>query len=349
MMEEWRLREEVCGRFAALPEEYAGAAEMAGPARIMLLEESRLAATRIIDALAPLTSDLIHVTTVKEATEKLDASIELVIAGMGGGGDGDPLRLVSHSRASEQTRQVPILLVAEESELPRLAKGLDLGANDYILRPIDRNELIARVRTQIRRKRLHDRLRENYHRSLSLALTDPLTGLYNRRYLAAHLDGMMARADESGVGPALLLFDIDRFKQVNDTYGHLAGDEVLCEIASRTLHDVRSFDLVARYGGEEFLVVMPETSLQVALVVAERLRMSIAERPFAVSGTTTMLQVTVSVGIATTLSEDDSPTELLRRADEALYAAKNNGRNRVLSWPVADSSKASRILGMALP
>jgi two-component system, cell cycle response regulator len=124
---------------------------------------------------------------------------------------------------------------------------------------------------------------------------------------------------------------------------------VLCEIASRTLHDVRSFDLVARYGGEEFLVVMPETSLQVALVVAERLRMSIAERPFAVSGTTTMLQVTVSVGIATTLSEDDSPTELLRRADEALYAAKNNGRNRVLSWPVADSSKASRILGMALP
>src|ERR1700722_2229786 len=127
MMEEWRLREEFCGRFAALPDEYAGVAEMAGQARITLLEESRLAATRIIDALAPLTSDLIHVTTVKEATENLDASIELVIAGMGGGGDGDPLRLVSHSRASEQTRQVPILLVAEESELPRLAKGLDLG------------------------------------------------------------------------------------------------------------------------------------------------------------------------------------------------------------------------------
>jgi two-component system cell cycle response regulator len=348
MMEELRLREEVCGRFAALPDEYAGAAETAGPARIMLLEESRLAATRIIDALAPLTSDLIHVTTVKEATEKLDSSIELVIAGLGGG-DGDPLRLVSHSRASEQTRQVPILLVAEESELPRLAKGLDLGANDYILRPIDRNELIARVRTQIRRKRLHDRLRENYHRSLSLALTDPLTGLYNRRYLAAHLDGMMARADDGGKGPALLLFDIDRFKEVNDTYGHLAGDEVLCEIAGRTLHDVRSFDLVARYGGEEFLVVMPETSLQVALVVAERLRLSIAERPFAVSGATTMIPVTVSVGIATALSTEDSPTELLRRADEALYAAKNNGRNRVLSWPVAESVKASRLLGMALP
>jgi two-component system cell cycle response regulator len=348
MMEELRLREEVCGRFAALPDEYAGAAETGGPARIMLLEESRLAATRIIEALAPLTSDLIHVTSVKAATEKLDSTIDLVIASMGGS-DGDPLRLVSHSRASEQTRQVPILLVAEDSDLPRLAKGLDLGANDYILRPIDRNELIARVRTQIRRKRLHDRLRENYHRSLSLALTDPLTGLYNRRYLAAHLDGMMARADDSAKGPALLLFDIDRFKQVNDTYGHLGGDEVLCEIASRTLHDVRSFDLVARYGGEEFLVVMPETSLQVALVVAERLRLSIAERPFAVSGAAAMIPVTVSVGVATALSLEDSPTELLRRADEALYAAKNNGRNRVLSWPVAESAKASRILGMALP
>jgi two-component system cell cycle response regulator len=348
MMEEWRLREEVCGRFAALPDDGAGAVETVGPARIMVLEESRLAATRIADALAPLTSDLIHVTTVKEAAEKLDSTIELVIAGMAGG-DGDPLRLVSHSRASEQTRQVPILLVAEENELPRLAKGLDLGANDYIIRPIDRNELIARVRTQIRRKRLHDRLRENYHRSLSLALTDPLTGLYNRRYLGAHLDGMMTRADDNGKGPALLLFDIDRFKQVNDTYGHLAGDEVLCEIASRTLHDVRSFDLVARYGGEEFLVVMPETNLQVALVVAERLRLSIAERPFAVSGAATPIPVTVSVGVATTLTENDSPIELLRRADEALYAAKNNGRNRVLSWPVADSVKSSRMLGMALP
>jgi two-component system, cell cycle response regulator len=259
------------------------------------------------------------------------------------------LRLVSQSRASEQTRQVPILLVAEENELPRLAKGLDLGANDYIIRPIDRNELIARVRTQIRRKRLHDQLQENYHRSLSLALTDPLTGLYNRRYLGAHLDGMMNRADDNGKGPALLLFDIDRFKQVNDTYGHLAGDEVLCEIASRTLHDVRSFDLVARYGGEEFLVVMPETNLQVALVVAERLRLSIAERPFAVSGASASIPITVSVGIATMLSMNDSPTELLRRADEALYAAKNNGRNRVLSWPVAESVKASRMLGMALP
>lgn len=348
MMEEWKLREEVCGRFAMLPGGGAEKPEDLSPARILLLEENRLAATRIAETLAPMTADIIHVTGCKEALERLEPSVELVIAGMNVS-DGDPLRLVSQSRASEHTRQIPILLVADEADLPRLAKGLDLGANDYIIRPIDRNELTARARTQIRRKRLHDRLRENYHRSLSLALTDPLTGLYNRRYVSAHLESLLSRSDESGNGPALLLFDIDRFKSINDTWGHLAGDEVLCEVAKRALHDVRSFDLVARYGGEEFVVVMPETNMPLALVVAERVRLSIAENPFVVASAAKSIPVTVSIGVATPLNQPDSPTELLRRADEALYSAKNNGRNRVVSWPIDEQFEPTRMLGMALP
>jgi two-component system cell cycle response regulator len=349
MMEEWRLREEVCGRFAALQNDGGTRPEDFSGARILLLEDNRLAAARIVETLAPMTAELIHVSTCKEALARIDASIDLVIAGMTVS-DGDPLRLVSQSRTSELTRQVPILLVADEGELPRLAKGLDLGANDYIIRPIDRNELTARARTQIRRKRLHDRLRENYHRSLSLALTDPLTGLYNRRYVGAHLDGLLARADENGKGPALLLFDIDHFKRINDTWGHLAGDEVLCEIAKRTLHHVRSFDLVARYGGEEFVVLMPETNLPLALVVAERLRLSIAETLFKASGVVEGIPVTISIGVATTLEQGDSPTELMRRADEALYFAKNNGRNRVASWPIHEvTAAAPRMLRMAMP
>ena len=347
LMEEWRLREEICGRFAALPGGQPETAEDLGPARIMLLEDNRLAAARIAETLAPMASELIHVTSCAEAMQRLDGSIELVIAGMAVS-DGDPLRLVSHWRASEQTRQVPILLVAEDGELPRLAKGLDLGANDYIIRPIDRNELTARARTQIRRKRLHERLRENYHRSLSLALTDPLTGVYNRRYVAAHLEGLMARAGEVAKGPALLLFDIDHFKQVNDTWGHLAGDAVLCEIAKRAQRDVRSFDLVARYGGEEFLVLMPETNLQAALVVAERLRLSIAEAPFILPDGAGDIHVTGSIGVATTLDHADSPTDLMRRADEALYAAKKAGRNRVESWPPHAATPAIRVSGMAV-
>ncbi len=190
----------------------------------------------------------------------LDDSVELVIVSLSLP-DGDPLRLVSQWRANENSRRLPILLMADDSELPRLAKGLDLGANDYLIRPVDRNELLARVRTQIRRKRLEDRLHENYRRSLSLALTDELTGLYNRRYVFAHLNELLGRMTDGGGDTALMLFDIDHFKQVNDRYGHPAGDEVLRELAERAVRQVRSVDLVGRLGGEEFVVVMPETSL----------------------------------------------------------------------------------------
>jgi two-component system cell cycle response regulator len=347
MVEELQLREEVCGRFAQLPG--GERPEDLGRARILLLEDSKLAAARVAETLAPMVSELIQVTTCEAAAERLDATIELMIIGMSIAG-GDPLRLVSHSRASEATRQVPILLIADEGELPRLAKGLDLGANDYIVRPIDRNELTARARTQIRRKRLHDRLRENHHRSLSLALIDPLTGLFNRRYIGAHLDGLMARFGANGKGPALLFFDLDRFKLVNDSWGHVAGDEILCEIAKRALHVVRSFDLVGRYGGEEFIVLMPETNLQIALAVAERLRIAIADTPFDIAGVATPLPVTVSIGVATTLEGDDSPTALLRRADTALYAAKDAGRNCLRSWPIdAETPRPVRELSAALP
>jgi len=346
MMEELRLREEVCGRFAQLPG--GEPSEDLSPARILLVEDNKLAAARVGETLAPIASELILVSSCAAAAEQLDASIELMIVGMSLA-NGDPLRLVSQCRASEQTRQVPILLIADEGELPRLAKGLDLGANDYIVRPIDRNELTARARTQIRRKRLHDMLRENHRRSLSLALIDPLTGLFNRRYVTAHLEGLMARVGVGNRGPALLLFDLDRFKSINDSWGHLAGDEVLCEIARRALSELRSFDLVGRYGGEEFVVLMPDTTLQVALTVAERLREAIAEAPFVVAGIAKPIPVTISIGVATTLEAGDAPTELLRRADVALYAAKNNGRNCLMSWPVDAAVEPVRELSVALP
>src|SRR6266478_837145 len=349
-IEEFRLRESIRGHFAQLPG--GEPSEDLGPARILLFEDNKLAAARIIETLTGMADELVHVTTWEEAAERLDASIELMVVGMSVAG-GDPLRLVSQSRASEQTRQVPILLVADDGDMPRLAKGLDLGANDYILRPIDRNELTARARTQIRRKRLHDRLRENHHRSLSLALIDPLTGLFNRRYVAAHLDGLIARVEAGGKGSALLIFDLDRFKLINDSWGHLAGDEVLCEIAKRALHELRSFDLVGRYGGEEFIVLMPDTDLQIALAVGERLRAATADRPFTISGESAPIPVTISIGVATMLASGDSATELLRRADVALYAAKNGGRNCVKSWPVetpaehADDPQPTRALKMA--
>jgi two-component system cell cycle response regulator len=331
MMREWRLREEVCGRFGT-SETPSEDADGAANARILLIDESKFAAGKIAEALASISPDLTTVTGCRDAQAKITAMTELVIASLGVS-DGDPLRLLSHLRAEEATRQLPFLLVADEGELSRLAKGLDLGANDYIVRPLDRNELTARVRTQIRRKRLHDRLRENYERSLALALTDPLTGVYNRRYVMAHLEQLMSPAGEGGKTPAVLLFDIDRFKQVNDTYGHDAGDAVLVEIAKRTMSDVRAFDLVARYGGEEFLVVMPETPIAIAATVADRLRRAVAGRPFRLPGEAGEIDMTISIGVASPRDESDTPAMLLKRADEALYAAKGSGRNKVVAWP----------------
>jgi two-component system cell cycle response regulator len=332
MMEEWRHREEVCGRFNSLFDKETPQ-ENTTPGRILLWEENTFASTRIAEILAPLASEIVRPPQPEALVACCDATIDLVILSMPG--KVDALRVVSQLRANEPSRLVPILLIGDPDEMSRLAKGLDLGATDYLVRPLDRNELLARARTQIRRKRLQDQLQENYQKSLALALTDGLTGLYNRRYLSAHLVGLFAGVGESAQGPALLLFDIDWFKRVNDSHGHAAGDAVLKEVANRVLRHVRGFDLVARYGGEEFVVVLPETPLPVALVVAERMRSVIAEKPIEVGEQ--HVPVTISIGVAMTRGAQETPETLLRRADEALYAAKNGGRNCVR---VADGDAA---------
>jgi two-component system, cell cycle response regulator len=325
MMEEWRLRDEICGRFGGSQ----SVAEEGGPARVLIVEEDAFAAARMSETLA-LAHRVTVVGSCTEAQSRLDEETELIIASLTTP-DGDPLRLVSQCRGNEIFRQLPVLLIAAERDLPRLAKGLDLGANDYLIRPVDRNELLARTNTQIRRKRLQDRLNDNYQRSLSLALTDELTGLYNRRYLLAHLDELVARVSRDGLDAAILLVDIDHFKQVNDTYGHAAGDDVLRELAARATNTVRSVDLVARLGGEEFVVVMPETGPAIAVAVGERLRLAIANEPFTIRASDERLPITVSIGITSATAGGDDRDRLLKRADDALYCAKAEGRNRVVS------------------
>jgi two-component system, cell cycle response regulator len=329
MMEELRLREEVCGRFSCTDSEEGPAAEI-NAASILLVEEQGFAASRIIDTRSPVAGRVLRAASCAEAQLLLNDGVELAIVSLSLP-DGDPLRLVSQLRANESGRDLPILLMADDGELPRLAKGLDLGANDYLIRPVDRNELLARVRTQIRRKRLQERLRANYQRSLSLALTDELTGLYNRRYVFAHLNELLARMPENGTETAVMLFDIDHFKLVNDRHGHPAGDEVLRELAKRAMRQVRSVDLVGRLGGEEFIVVMPETNLAGAAIVAERVRAAVAEALFVLADDGTAVAVTISIGVAVTGRGDEKLESLLKRADEALYAAKNAGRNQVVA------------------
>jgi two-component system cell cycle response regulator len=277
------------------------------------------------ETLLPIANSVASASSCAEAL-LLAVDTELIIASLSIPGS-DALRLVTQCRANEAFRQLPILLIAEDRDLPRLAKGLDLGANDYLIRPVDRNELLARTATQVRRKRLQDRLEESYRRSLALALTDELTGLYNRRYLDAHLDELIERVHKDGISAAVLMFDIDHFKQVNDTHGHAAGDDVLKELAARTVNSVRSVDLVARWGGEEFVVVMPETDLAIATAVAERLRVAVAREPFTVKEEGKNLPVTISIGVTAATGRGDDRDKILKRADAALYTAKTRGRN----------------------
>jgi two-component system cell cycle response regulator len=228
---------------------------------------------------------------------------------------------------------VPILLIVEDYDMPRLIKGLDIGASDYLMKPIDPNELLARVRIQIRRRRYQDRLRANYERSLSLALTDSLTGLYNRRYAMRHLDGLMRRVASTGKTMGVLVCDLDRFKSVNDSYGHAAGDEVLKQFAQRATACMRNIDMLARMGGEEFVAFLPDTDGQTALRVAERLVKKVGETPMQFDGAPDGgLTVTVSVGVAAT-SIDIPGEELIKMADAALYRAKEGGRNQAVADP----------------
>jgi two-component system cell cycle response regulator len=324
MMQELRLRDEICGRLAEGAEEHAAEAPVA--ARILLVEGDNLVAVRLTEILRPVAASVMRAASCAEAQRLLDERTELVIASLAIPDD-DALRFVSRCRANESFRELPILLTADADELVRLARGLDLGANDYLVRPVDRSELLARTAAQLRRSRLQQRLRESQRRSLSLALTDDLTGLYNRRYVLAHLDELIGRAGHDAA--AVLLFDIDNFKWVNDTYGHVAGDDALRELAERTMRSVRSADLVARIGGEEFLVVMPESTLDIGVTVAERLRLAIAGQPFTIRDCGERLPLTVSIGVTTIAEYGDTSAAILKRADDALYLAKNNGRNRV--------------------
>jgi two-component system cell cycle response regulator len=243
----------------------------------------------------------------------------------------DGLRLCSHMRSVPEARNTPILVLVSEGETRKLAQALDMGVNDYLMRPVDRNELLARVRTQLRKKQYADKLRHNIQLSLEMAITDQLTGLHNRRYMTRHLDTLLANSAQSGKPLSFFIMDIDYFKSVNDTYGHDIGDEVLREFASRISANIRGIDLACRFGGEEFVVVMPDTDISFAYTVAERLRQSVEATPFPISRDPHKIRITVSIGMAAALSGNESAEELLRRADQALYRAKREGRNRVIA------------------
>jgi len=243
--------------------------------------------------------------------------------------DGDPLRLASLLRSRPETRQTAVMMVFPEDDLGKARLAMEMGVADYLTHPPDFAELAARLTVQLRRKHYSDRLRSSMHDKLVMAVTDPLTGLYNRRYAHGHLDSLITTHHPSGGhGLAAMVLDLDRFKSVNDRFGHGAGDDVLREFARRMRENVRGVDLVSRIGGEEFLVVMPDILPEDAERVAERVRDAVETAGFVLEGVARPLDVTVSIGLAFH-RPGETGTILTSRADAALYASKNSGRNMV--------------------
>jgi two-component system cell cycle response regulator len=242
----------------------------------------------------------------------------------------DALRLCSQVRSLDRTRNLPILAITEPDNNARMLRGLEIGVNDFLIRPIDKNELLARARSQVRKRRYTERLRDNVQASIEMAITDALTSLFNRRYMESHLGTLIEQAAARGKPLSTLVIDIDYFKAINDTHGHDAGDDVLRDFALRIKRSIRGIDLACRYGGEEFVIVMPETDMAVAAMVAERLRRRIAAEPFPIQEGASAIPVTISIGIAALRGDDDTAAALLKRADQALYRAKRDGRNRVV-------------------
>jgi two-component system cell cycle response regulator len=298
--------------------------------KVLLVEDSAATVDRVRRTLAPHHT-VEHEPDPQEALFRIaDGDYDLAIVSLDLE-QIDALRLCSHLRSLDRTRMMPILVIVNPDDNVRLLRGLDLGVNDYLVRPIDRNEMLARVKTQIRRKRFSDRLRDNVQMTMEMAVTDGLTGLYNRRYLERQLAMLVDQATAREKPLSVLVVDIDRFKSINDSFGHASGDDVLREFARRVKKAVRGIDIASRMGGEEFVIVMPDTDAQLALLVAERLRQRIGGAPFRLARGEQSITVTVSVGIASLIAGEDTPESLLRRADDAVYRAKRTGRNRVVA------------------
>lgn len=240
------------------------------------------------------------------------------------------LRLKSY----EKTRHVPVIIIAEHAEHGERIRSLQVGVDDFFTEPLNVQELLPKIKSLVAQKLSYDFLKKSYARAEAEAYTDPMTGLCNIRHFWQHLDRELERARRYGHGCSIALIDIDFFKKYNDSYGHLQGDEVLREAAELLRQQIRNSDIAARYGGEEFVIIMPETSKELAMVVGEKLRKAFETFSFPLQETQPGGSLTISVGIATFPQDAKGARDLFDKADKALYRAKEEGRNRVVGWGV---------------
>ncbi len=329
LIDELRLRDQSGAQMGAMADDEEGGfnVDVSG-ATVLVIDDDAVSSKRMQERL----SENYKVSMCADAQTALDKvrseDIDLIVVSTTML-DVDGLRLSTQIKAIEDARNVPIIMMVDEDDERLMLKGLELGINDYLTLPVDYNEMAARVKTQIRRKKFQDALRANYEESVSMAITDGLTKLYNRHYFDTHVVNVVRKSQQNHKPLSLAIMDMDHFKSVNDDYGHDVGDEVLRQLAGLIVQATRSADLTARFGGEEFVVLMPETDLHNAIEVSDRIRKTIEDHEFKVPHEIGVLKKTISIGVAN-LEEYDTPESLLKKADTNLYEAKHGGRNRVV-------------------
>lgn len=253
----------------------------------------------------------------------------LIEADLGGTVTG--LQLMSELRSRLHTRHSGFSILTAAGSPIGAAMAFDLGANDWISASVSGDELASRLQRLMVRKHAQDAMRASVEDGLRLAMIDPLTGLHNRRYGLAQLGAIIDHSHKTDAAFAVMVVDLDRFKSINDRWGHAAGDAVLIEVAARLTQNLRVGDLLARIGGEEFLIALPDTDLSEAQAVAERL-CQVVEQTAVLLADRASVHVTVSIGLAISTNacaRAGEVAEMIDRADRALLVAKSGGRNQV--------------------
>ena len=298
------------------------------PGGVLIIDGDRRNAERVAKPLREAGHDAVVWDKNLNADIDFNGGLGLVIVSLSDQ-QHDALRLVAQLRSLYFDKYIAILVSFVQGDEKIAFDALKLGANDLVMEPMNPPELLARVSTQLRRARYLDVLRQRVDRNVELSMIDQLTGLYNRRFMSEQLQRQMRRAHSAKQPLSVVALDIDHFKQVNDRFGHAAGDRILQELANRLRVNIRPSDVPCRPGGEEFIVIMPATDPAQASRGAERLRRAVGGEPFFASEEEPELTITISVGVATRLDTEMASEDLLRRADEALYRAKAAGRNCV--------------------
>lgn len=292
--------------------------------RILLIGDEGGQPQKVADMIGD-THEAIIETDPVEALRKAKSGIDLVIVSLVAKSF-DGLRVCASMRFASETRDIPILAIGDPDDQSCFVRAFDIGVNDSVMRPVESQEVRARVNTLLRRKFYADSLRENFNEDLEMVISDPLTGLGNRRFFDRQVDPLFEALKAEGTNFSIMVFDIDHFKRVNDILGHDMGDQILKEVAARIVTNMRAIDIVSRYGGEEFMIAMPETTEVDAFQAAERVRAFMAGTPIFVEGQA--LSITMSCGVAQVV-RGEQLRDVFRRADSALYQAKRTGRNRV--------------------